>query len=127
MMFSYKMEGVREFLESSTVHGLNYISTTRNKIGRIFWIAIIFFGFSAAGYLITKAFKDWKKYPIESSIQTYPIKEVRFPTVTVCPPKVPFDLLHFEMCQIRIVSYTIKEPKYVFWPTFSFEDKVRRL
>ena len=93
MMFSYKMEGVREFLESSKVHGLNYVSTTRNKIGRIFWIAIIFCGFSAAGFLITIAFKDWKKYPIESSIQTFPINEVRFPTITVCPPQVQFDLV----------------------------------
>ena len=95
MVFSINMEGVREFLETSTVHGLTYISTARNKLIRLFWIAIIFCGFLAAGFLISKSFRDWEGYPIESSIQTFPIKEVRFPTVTVCPPKVQFDLVLF--------------------------------
>ena len=95
MMFSNNMEGVREFLESSTVHGMTYISTARNKLTRSFWILTVFCGFLAAGFLISKSFRDWEEYPIESSIQTFPINEVRFPTVTVCPPEVQFDLVSF--------------------------------
>ena len=94
-MFSNSMEGVREFLEASTVHGLTHISTARNKLIRLFWISIVFCGFLAAGFLISKSFRDWKKYPIESSIQTFPINEVRFPTIIVCPPKVQFDLVPY--------------------------------
>ena len=34
------MEGVRAFLESSTIHGLTYISTTK-KCARLFWILVV--------------------------------------------------------------------------------------
>ena len=102
MVFSKRMEGVREFLESSTVHGLTLISLARNNISRLFWILVVFCGFFAAGILIIKSFRNWKKYPIESTIQTFPINEVRFPTVIACPPKGKFDLLLHEMSPTRI-------------------------
>ena len=91
------MEGVREFLESSTIHGLTYISATRNKLTRLLWIAIVFCGFFVAGFLIIKSFLDWDKNPIDSSIQTFPISEVHFPTITVCPPKVQHDLFPYNI------------------------------
>ena len=87
------MEGVQEFLESSTIHGLAYISTSRNSLIKLFWMVIIISGFLTAGLLINNAFLDWEKSPIESSIETFPISEVYFPKIVVCPPKVGFSLI----------------------------------
>ena len=39
------MEEARQFLESSTIHGLYYISTSK-KWARIFWIVVSFVGFT---------------------------------------------------------------------------------
>ena len=77
------MEGVQEFLESSTIHGLAYISTSRNSLIKLFWMVIIISGFLTAGLLINNAFLDWEKSPIESSIEKFPISEVYFPKIVV--------------------------------------------
>ena len=42
------MEHLKNYLESSTVHGLAYISTTRRLV-RLFWILVIITGFTGAG------------------------------------------------------------------------------
>ena len=77
---------MEEFLESSTVHGVSYISSARNIPTKLFWISIVIMGFSTAGYLINNAFLDWEKSPIDTSIET-------FPKIVVCPPKVEFRLI----------------------------------
>ncbi len=80
------MKSISTFLESSTIHGLNYISTTR-KYARVFWILVVFSGFTGAGYLIQTSFQSWADSPIKTTIETLPIDEIKFPKVTVCPPK----------------------------------------
>ena len=86
------MEGVREFLESSTIHGLTYISTTRGSL-KVIWIVIVISGFFTAGLFINNAFLDWEKSPIDTSIETFPISDAYFPNVVVCPPKEEFSLI----------------------------------
>ena len=90
---SSKMEGVREFLEASTIHGLTYISTSKNKFTKLLWIGIVICGFLTASNLINNAFLDWEKSPIATSIETFPISELHFPKIVVCPPKVEFSLI----------------------------------
>ena len=76
----------KDFLESSTIHGLNYISTSKKYLLKFFWICVVLGGVSTAVYLIGKSFSSWKESPILTSIETFPIKEAKFPRVTVCPP-----------------------------------------
>ena len=80
------MEGVRDLLESSTIHGLVYISTTRRLL-RLLWVVIVIAGFTGAGYIIYQSFENWDESPISTTIETRPITELTFPKVTVCPPK----------------------------------------
>ena len=80
------MEGLRTFLESSTIHALGYISTTR-KLERLFWIVVVILGFTGAGVIIYQSFQDWQDNPITTTIETRPIREITYPKVTVCPPK----------------------------------------
>ena len=83
------MEGIRAYLESSTVHGLSYIASTKRYV-RIFWILVVIAGFSGATYLIYESFLSWKQNPISTTIETLPMSLIKFPKVTVCPPKNTF-------------------------------------
>ena len=87
------MEGVKDFLESSTIHGLTYISTT-TKYSKLFWVCTVCCGFLTACTFINNAASDWGENPVETSIETFPIYEISYPTVTVCPPKERFGLIH---------------------------------
>ena len=94
------MEGVRSFLESSTIHGLGYISTTR-KCVKLFWILIVITGFTGASVIIYQSFQDWSDNPVTTTIETRPITELTFPKVTVCPPKNTFTDLNYDLKNVE--------------------------
>ena len=79
------MDNIETFLESSSIHGLGYISTTKKYV-RLFWILVIVTGFLTAGVLINTSFKTWNESPIKTTLETRAIKEITFPKVIVCPP-----------------------------------------
>ena len=99
------MEVVTTFLESSTIHGLTYISTTRKYV-RLFWILVIITGFIGAGYLINESFDAWSESPIKTSIETLPIEEIKLPKVTVCPPKNTFTDLNYDFMMTKNITLT---------------------
>ena len=76
------MEGVNTFLESSTIHGLTYISTTRKYV-RLFWSLVVLMGFLGASLLIKESFDSWSEIPVMTNIETVPITDIEFPKVTV--------------------------------------------
>ena len=88
-------EVLKQFLESSTIHGLHYISSTRSII-RLTWILIIVGGFSFAAFLIYESFDNWSENPITTTIETLPITEITLPKVTVCPPKGTYTNLNYD-------------------------------
>ena len=90
------MKELNYFLETSTIHGLYHISTTK-KYGKLFWIWVVIGGFSAAFVLIYQSFRGWDESPYTTTIKTLPIKEITFPKVTVCPPKNTFTNLNFDL------------------------------
>ena len=90
------MKEFRNFLESSTVHGLSYISTTRN-FARLFWIFVVITGFSGAMFLIHESFKSWDESPVSTTIETLSISKIKFPKVTVCPPKLTYTDLNYDL------------------------------
>ena len=97
------MEYFKTFLDSSTIHGLNYISSSR-KWSRLFWIFVVIGGFSSAAYLIYESFANWKQSPISTTIETLPISQITFPNVTVCPPKNSFLNLNYDILQSEKVK-----------------------
>ena len=90
------MEQVKNFLDTSTIHGLSWISGTK-KITRLFWIIVVIGGFTGAGYLIQLSFLNWSQSPITTTIETLPISEITFPNVTVCPPRNSFLDLNYDL------------------------------
>ena len=98
------MEGVKEFLESSSIHGLGHVASTRVKLVKLLWIFLVFTGFTVAGFLIQQSFSSWANSPITTTIDTLPISELKFPNVTVCPPRNSFTNLNLDIERTRKIS-----------------------
>ena len=90
------MEEVKAFLETSTIHGINHVITSR-KCSKYFWIFVVFSGFLVAGFLISESFQNWRKSPISTTVETLPISQITFPNVTVCPPTHSFLNLNYDI------------------------------
>ena len=95
--------GIKDFLESSTIHGLSHISTTRRLL-RLFWMFVVLTGFTVAGFLIQQSFSGWAVSPISTTIETLPISELEFPNVTVCPPRKSFTNLNPDIVRSGKIS-----------------------
>ena len=102
------MEDIRLFLESSTIHGLAYISTASRRIVRVFWIFIVIAGFTGAGVMIYNSFKSWADSPVKTTIETHPITEITFPKVTVCPPKNTYTDLNYDLMMVEHIHMTLE-------------------
>ena len=87
---------IKNFLESSTIHGLTYISTT-SKYVRLLWTIVVIIGFTVAGIIIYQSFETWADTPISTTTETRSIREITFPKVTVCPPKGTYTSLNIGM------------------------------
>ena len=90
------MEGVKTFLESSSIGGLNHIATSK-KFARLFWILAVVAGFSGAVFLIQLSFQSWSLSPVKTTIETLPLSRITLPKVTVCPPKNTFTDLNYDL------------------------------
>ena len=96
------MEVLKDFLESSTIHGLGYISTSTSKVVKVFWFLIVLSGFITAGFLIHQSFSDWEANPVSTTISIHPISGLRFPKVTVCPPHRSNTALNHDLLKTNI-------------------------
>ena len=119
------MEGVRTFLESSTIHGLTHISTTQ-KYARLFWILVVISGFVGASLLIKESFDFWGESPIKTTVETLPIAEIRFPKVTVCPPKNTFTDLNYDLMMTENMTLTedMRDEMFKYAVEVLIEDKL---
>ena len=104
------MKTFKEFLESSTIHGLVYISISRSFV-RIFWIFVVFIGFTGAVYLINQSFSSWANSPVATTIATKPITDLELPNVIVCPPRNSFTSLNPDLVRARGVKLGEAERK----------------
>ena len=109
-LYCETMKSLKEFLETSTIHGLHYISTSRNCI-RLFWMCVVLFGLTASGYLIQQSFESWAESPITTAVDSQLTSEVQLPKVTVCPPKNTFTDLNFDLMNLKnaTLNDTIKD------------------
>ena len=100
---------VRDFLESSTIHGLVHISTAKSKTARATWVAIVVACFAFAIHMISNSYKEWQETPVSTTITTHPITELEFPTVTVCPPRGSNTALNHLLEKVKDVNFTKEE------------------
>ena len=87
---------IKQFLENSTVHGLSHIALSKS-FSKVLWSLVVVSGFSVAGLLIYQSFQSWESSPVTTTIETRPISELKFPKITVCPPKNTYTNLNFDL------------------------------
>ena len=108
MMANFKVL-LHNFLETSTIHGLQHISDEKRKLLKGIWIFIVFCGFSTAGLLILDSVRSWEESPVSTSLETLPISQVSFPEVTVCPPEGSNTALNHDMVTMKRTGLTKEE------------------
>ena len=97
----------KEFLDTSTIHGLSWISST-TKYVRLVWTSVVIGGFSLAIILIQEAFYNWDQSPISTTVESLPISHLTFPNVTVCPTKHSLLNLNYDLIQAEKVKISKK-------------------
>ena len=100
---------LRDFLETSTIHGLAYISNVPSKTGKVLWLIIVIAGFCTSGYLIIDSFKEWEETPIDTSISTHPIANLPLPIITICPPENSNTALNVDLVRTGNISLSDAE------------------
>ena len=100
------MDSLREFLETSTIHGLSHIASSPSKVSKCLWSLVVVAGFTIAVTLINNSYTDWQASPILTSISTHPLSELDFPKVTVCPPKGSNTALNYDLMRVSNVTLT---------------------
>ena len=103
--YKLNMDNVKQFLESSTIHGLAYIATTRRHV-RVFWVCAVIAGFSSAFMIILQSFENWSENPVTTTLETLPISDITFPKVTVCPPANTATNLNHDLMNLGNKTWT---------------------
>ena len=84
---------VRDFLESSTIHGLVHISTGKNVFIRCIWGMIVVACFSCGIYMIESAVESWVDNPVVTSVDTKAIEQVLLSPLAKNLPFTKYSLL----------------------------------
>ena len=105
------MSPFREFLEASNLHGLVHISKAESMWGKILWTISVIASFTIASIQINSSFSQWSNQPISSLITTHPIKALKFPNVTVCPPKGTNTALNYDLTRLDKTFHPLEEEK----------------
>ena len=100
---------ISDFLESSKIHRLVYISTAKSKTAKAIWVAIVVACFAYAIHMITNSYEEWQESPVSTTITTHPITELEFPTVTVCPPRGSNTALNYLLEKVKDINFTEEE------------------
>ena len=90
------MEHVTTFMQTTKIHGLGYISRTRNVV-KLFWTLIVISLWTGAAITLYKSFTNWAENPVKTTIETHPIADLTLPKVTVCPPKNTYTDLNYDL------------------------------
>ena len=103
------MDILKEFLESTTIHGLYYISTCKSRIAKAGWMVVVALGFAASTFLIHSSFADWAESPVATTITPQSVAELPFPNVTICPPKGLNGALKYDLMKLANRSLSSEE------------------
>ena len=107
------MDVLKQFLEGSTIHGLNHIVGSESKIVKCLWVLTVLSGFFTAGLLINNSYKQWGDSPISSTITTHSISSLPFPDIIVCPPKGTNTALNHDLLKVREIKGQEKKKKKI--------------
>ena len=91
------LKSLYEFCDTTTIHGLIYISIAKNLVVKFAWFLLVLTGFIVASVVIVEQLVSWSENPIITTVQIKPISKVKFPEVTVCPPAGSNTALNYDI------------------------------
>ena len=100
------MEDLKEFLESTTIHGLTYIATAKSIFSKFFWIIIMVLSFVTSIILIESLFSSWSANPVSTTVETKSISKSPFPRVSVCPPANSMTSMNWDLKKAENLNLT---------------------
>ena len=106
------MEVAKQYLDSSSVHGMSYISSTR-KLLKVFWVVVVLSGFTGAAILIYQSFQAWDESPVTTTVETLAISDLTLPKITVCPPKNTYTNLNYDLIMAKNMTLDNDTRKYL--------------
>ena len=130
------MDSLKEFLETSTIHGLSHIASSPSKVSKCLWSLVVVAGFTVAVTLINNSYTGWQASPILTSISTHPLSELDFPKVTVCPPKGSNTALNYDLMRVSNITLTPDDKErlsqraydiFMTEPHMKYVDKMRAI
>ena len=99
---------------------------------KVLWTGVVILGFTGAGLLIGKSYKEWQESPVATSITTHPIEELDFPIVTICPPEGSNTALYHDLVKAGNGSLSeedkkaLKESAFKIFLELSHREYVKR-
>ncbi|XP_024081637.1 sodium channel protein Nach-like [Cimex lectularius] len=88
----YKLERcialLKEYSQGSTLHGVQHIfRDSETTLHRVIWSSLFLLCFSGATYMTFNCWENYVNYPIAISVEDthYPLADVLFPAVSICP------------------------------------------
>ena len=121
------MLNVQEFFETSTIHGFPRIASSTKKYLKIFWFLVVVIGFIVSGSFIYNALSDYENKPITTTTETFPISQLKFPSILVCPPKGSFTNLNYDLVYLdrEDINFRLGLKKYCGSFNFLFAKILR--
>ncbi|XP_045487114.1 pickpocket protein 28-like [Pieris rapae] len=80
-------QDLRDYLQTSTLHGLRYIGEKKlTWLERFFWLTAFLCSIVCAGFFILNVYAKWRKSPMIVSInpEDMPLNKLPFPALTIC-------------------------------------------
>ena len=78
-------ERINEFFETTTIHGLFYISLNQTKCTRIIWTVVVLLATGTATYFLYQTVSRFEENYTSTNMETRSIKEFPFPAITFDP------------------------------------------
>ena len=80
------IETSKEYASQTTIHGIAYVESSRG-VERFLWFVVVVAAIAFTGFQTYRLYTDWQNEPVVTTLDTIamPIKDIRFPAVTICP------------------------------------------
>ena len=110
-MGRYFYETLKEYADSTTIHGISYIFKNGISIlDRLIWIAAVVTGIFFAIYLSTYSYVDWQNSPVTTTVLTTakPIRNIPFPAISICAQVTNTPLMQIPIVPRQCLLYRCK-------------------
>ena len=79
------LQNLYDFFESTTIHGLSYLTNDKSRSTRLIWFIIVITALTVAGYFLSETVAGYNTKFTSTTQETKNVKDYPFPAVTFYP------------------------------------------